>query len=124
MVDETISTLIAVPDGAAIGCTALAAGTERPVILVRKGEQLAGFLNSCPHAGVRLDWRPNDFFDLSGTYLQCSTHGALFEPISGRCIAGPCVGARLVPLKLSVDGAGHVTVLDVERIPSSARSRR
>jgi len=27
--------------------------------------------------------------------LVCSTHGALFEPGTGYCVAGPCRGASL-----------------------------
>lgn len=53
------------------------------------------YRNRCPHQGTPLDWNPNTFFDCEGEHLQCSTHGALFEADSGRCIAGPCLGARL-----------------------------
>ena len=28
-------------------------------------------------------------------YLVCSTHGAMFEPGTGYCVAGPCRGASL-----------------------------
>ena len=58
------------------------------------------FVNRCPHAGTELDWQPGEFFDLTGLYLACSTHGALFEPRSGRCVAGPCRGASLEPLAI------------------------
>jgi nitrite reductase/ring-hydroxylating ferredoxin subunit len=58
------------------------------------------FVNRCPHAGTELDWQPGEFFDLSGLYLVCSTHGALFEPGNGRCVAGPCRGAALEPLAI------------------------
>jgi nitrite reductase/ring-hydroxylating ferredoxin subunit len=29
------------------------------------------------------------------TLIACSWHGALFEPDTGRCVAGPCRGSRL-----------------------------
>ena len=58
------------------------------------------YVNRCPHMGTELDWQPGEFFDLSGLYLACSTHGALFEPGSGRCVAGPCRGASLEPLAI------------------------
>jgi nitrite reductase/ring-hydroxylating ferredoxin subunit len=56
------------------------------------------YVNVCPHAGTELDWNPGDFFEQSGLYLVCSTHGALFEPSNGACIAGPCRGASLQPI--------------------------
>jgi len=43
--------------------------------------------------------------------LICSTHGALYEPISGRCTAGPCVGDRLTALPLALDGDALVVNL-------------
>jgi nitrite reductase/ring-hydroxylating ferredoxin subunit len=59
-----------------------------------------GYVNRCPHQGTELDWQPGEFFEEAGIYLVCSTHGALFEPASGRCVAGPCRGASLEPLPL------------------------
>lgn len=59
------------------------------------------FVNVCPHAGTELDWNPGDFFDESTSYLVCSTHGALFEPSTGHCVAGPCRGAALQRIDVS-----------------------
>ena len=36
------------------------------------------------------------------THFVCQTHGATYEPLTGLCIAGPCVGASLKPLKVEV----------------------
>jgi len=66
-----------------------------PGFAVRQGGRVFAYLNSCPHVGTELDWNPGEFFDMSGAYLVCSTHGALFEPASGLCVAGPCRGASL-----------------------------
>ena len=38
-----------------------------------------------------------------GRALICSTHGALYEPDTGLCTAGPCAGDRLTPLPLHVE---------------------
>jgi nitrite reductase/ring-hydroxylating ferredoxin subunit len=32
---------------------------------------------------------------VDGHHLQCATHGALFDPLSGVCISGPCAGDAL-----------------------------
>jgi nitrite reductase/ring-hydroxylating ferredoxin subunit len=36
--------------------------------------------------------------DLNDEFLQCATHGALFEPDSGYCVEGPCAGQYLTEL--------------------------
>jgi nitrite reductase/ring-hydroxylating ferredoxin subunit len=58
------------------------------------------YVNVCPHAGTELDWQPGEFFEESGLYLMCSTHGAMFEPSNGFCVAGPCRGASLQPIAI------------------------
>jgi nitrite reductase/ring-hydroxylating ferredoxin subunit len=67
---------------------------------IRSGGKAVAFVNRCPHAGTELDWQPGEFFDVAGLYLVCSTHGALFEPGSGLCVAGPCRGASLQPIAI------------------------
>ena len=62
------------------------------------------YVNSCPHRGTELDWQPGEVFEETGLYLICATHGALFAPESGLCVAGPCQGARLQPLAIKVCG--------------------
>jgi nitrite reductase/ring-hydroxylating ferredoxin subunit len=74
------------------------------------------FANRCPHMGTELDWQQGEFFEESGLYLVCSTHGAIFEPDSGKCVAGPCRGASLEPLQVR-EREGQV-FLEVE--PGSA----
>lgn len=56
------------------------------------------YLNRCAHLGVELDWLPGRFFDDSGLYLVCATHGATYLPDTGRCVRGPCKGQALVPV--------------------------
>jgi len=58
------------------------------------------YLNQCPHMGVELNWIPGRFMDIDNLFIQCSTHGALFKPGDGECIAGPCQGDVLTALDL------------------------
>ena len=53
------------------------------------------YLNRCSHVAMELDWRPNRFFDETGQWLVCATHGAAYRPDSGACAGGPCRGALL-----------------------------
>ena len=62
------------------------------------------YVNRCPHVGTPLDLWPNEFFTEDCGALVCSTHGALFEPDTGLCTAGPCAGDRLAPLPASLEG--------------------
>jgi nitrite reductase/ring-hydroxylating ferredoxin subunit len=49
---------------------------------------------------IELDWAEGEFFESSGLYLMCSTHGAVYLPESGECAGGPCKGGRLRPIAL------------------------
>jgi nitrite reductase/ring-hydroxylating ferredoxin subunit len=35
---------------------------------------------------------------------MCANHGAVFEPPTGECVWGPCVGASLQSVPLVVEG--------------------
>lgn len=63
--------------------------------VIRFEGRVHGYLNRCAHVATELDWQPGEFFDHAGLYLVCATHGALYEPESGRCLAGPCQGRAL-----------------------------
>ncbi|MBI4987403.1 MAG: Rieske 2Fe-2S domain-containing protein [Rhodocyclales bacterium] len=80
-------------------------GTQSAFV-VRHDGQVYGYLNRCAHIGVELDWQLGEFFDDSGLYLVCSTHGATYLPDSGKCIAGPCRGARLTQLEVFEQNGG------------------
>src|SRR2546427_353919 len=51
-----------------------------------------------------LDLWPNEFWSEDGRLFVCSTHGALFEPDTGNCVAGPCAGDALTRLAIRRDG--------------------
>ncbi len=73
-----------------------------PIIVVRWGRQVLGYVNKCPHDGVNLDWERNQFLDPNGTRLMCGKHGALFDLGTGMCVDGPCKGRSLVPVGLTI----------------------
>jgi nitrite reductase/ring-hydroxylating ferredoxin subunit len=65
---------------------------------IRHRGVVRAYVNACAHREVELDWLPGAFFTADRLHLVCSLHGALYEPDTGRCIAGPCRGAALVAL--------------------------
>lgn len=77
--------------------------------VVRRGQQVYGYVNHCPHAGHPLNWHPDQFLSPDRSVIMCSSHGALYDIASGECIAGPCAGRALTPLPLRIE-AGLVLV--------------
>lgn len=73
-------------------------GREAPAFAVRYQGNVYGWLNACRHQPAQLDWKDGEFFDVTGQHLVCSMHGALYQPDSGLCVAGPCRGAKLIPV--------------------------
>jgi nitrite reductase/ring-hydroxylating ferredoxin subunit len=61
------------------------------------------YINRCPHTGITLDWVNNQFFSSDNRYLMCATHGAVFEPPTGECIWGPCVGLSLQSVPVVIE---------------------
>ena len=78
---------------------------------IRASGKVHAFVNRCPHSGTELDWQPGEFFDFARLYLVCSTHGAIFEPGTGYCVAGPCRGASLERLEVR-ECDGRIVLLD------------
>jgi nitrite reductase/ring-hydroxylating ferredoxin subunit len=70
------------------------------VFFVRYDGRVYGYLNRCAHVPMELDWVEGQFFESSGLYLMCATHGAIYAPDTGRCVGGPCRGARLRPIEV------------------------
>lgn len=84
-------------------------GEEKGFVVRHRGRACA-YVNQCPHAGTELDWQAGEFFDIAGLYLVCATHGALFEPDSGVCVAGPCRGASLRRLEV-LEARGEIVLV-------------
>jgi nitrite reductase/ring-hydroxylating ferredoxin subunit len=79
-------------------------GEAVPAFAIRHEGTVRAYLNRCAHIAVELDWQPGQFFDADRNLLICSTHGAEYDPATGRCLGGPCRGAGLVPLAVEEHG--------------------
>ncbi|MBI2215723.1 MAG: Rieske 2Fe-2S domain-containing protein [Candidatus Rokubacteria bacterium] len=80
------------------------AGRVVEAFVVEWAGRYCAYVNRCPHVGTPLDLWPNEFFSEDGRALVCSTHGAVFDPADGRCLAGPCLGDSLTALDVRRDG--------------------
>ena len=81
---------------------------------------LRAWVNNCPHAGHPLELLPHRFLTADRKFIQCSSHGALFDPVSGSCVAGPCPGRKLRPLAVALQGDDIVLAsssVDVDNAP-------
>ena len=83
------------------------AGQTCRAFAVRFEGQPHAYLNRCTHVAMEMDFQPDQFFDDTGRWLLCATHGAVYAPDTGECAGGPCRGG-LVKIDLSEsDGVVH-----------------
>jgi nitrite reductase/ring-hydroxylating ferredoxin subunit len=62
---------------------------------VRYAGSVFAYLNRCSHVPMEMDYLPNQFFDSTGHWLMCATHGAMYAPQTGQCRLGPCRGGLI-----------------------------
>lgn len=94
----------ALPPGRSAKFTLRCGGRPLEGFVVNHEGRFYAYVNRCAHAGTTLDPWPNEFFTGDGRHLICATHGAVYLPDTGLCIAGPCPGASLTPLPVALEG--------------------
>lgn len=82
-------------------------GQSCAAFAVRYQGLVHAYLNRCSHVPMELDYQPNQFFDSTGHWLICSTHGATYAPQTGQCRMGPCRGALVCIEVTEADGVVH-----------------
>lgn len=75
-------------------------GRPLRLVVVKCGEGFRAYVNSCPHARMRLNWKPDRFLDRTGAYLFCDNHVATFDIDTGACLRGPPKGKSLTPVTI------------------------
>ncbi len=70
--------------------------------VVRRGDDVRGYIDRCPHAGMPLALMGDRFLTRENDLILCSSHGALFRIDDGLCVAGPCEGRTLWPWAIEV----------------------
>jgi nitrite reductase/ring-hydroxylating ferredoxin subunit len=97
------------------------AGEELPAFAVRYRGEPRAYINRCSHISLQLDFLAGRFFDRSGEYLVCATHGALYDPASGACAGGRCNGIGLETVRVT-ERRGRVELVDREVVPARESS--
>ncbi len=102
--------LAELPDGGGKGFWFGSDVNRYGVFVLRRGDSILAYENSCPHRGTPLDWQKDRFLDITGRLILCATHGALFRIADGFCVSGPCAGTRLASVKVACrDGALYLS---------------
>ena len=86
--------------GQAVSCDLVYGGQTCRAFAVRWQGRAHAYLNRCSHVAMEMDWQPERFFDASGQWLVCASHGAVYRPDTGQCAGGPCRGG-LIRIDLS-----------------------
>lgn len=76
--------------------------------VVRRDGAIAGFVDSCPHAGWPLAALDDRYLTRDRRHILCAGHGALFDA-QGICVSGPCAGDRLAVWPVEIRDGEVVT---------------
>jgi nitrite reductase/ring-hydroxylating ferredoxin subunit len=72
--------------------------------VIRYRGALRAYENRCMHLPVPLDYGDGDFFYPAADRIVCKTHGAMYDPATGECDDGPCMGKFLVRFDVETEG--------------------
>lgn len=104
MVRQRICALDELGEGKSIKFNFSQEGVPREGFAVRFQNQIVAYENVCRHVPISLDYGDGQFFSPDGKYFVCQSHGAVYEPLTGLCVGGPCPGSRLKRLEVEVQG--------------------
>ena len=89
--------------GRAVAFDVVYAGQVLRAFAIRYEGLVHAYLNRCSHVPMEMDYQEGRFFDDTGRWLLCATHGAAYAPDTGACVGGPCRGG-LVKVELTEEG--------------------
>lgn len=84
-----------VDGGRAVSFDLVYGGQTCRAFAIRHRGQVHAYLNRCSHVAMEMDWQPDRFFDETGQWLLCASHGAAYRPDTGACSGGPCKGGLI-----------------------------
>jgi len=96
-----------VNSGGSVAFDVVYCGQSCLAFAIRYDNAVHAYLNRCSHVPMEMDYQPNRFFDLTGHWLICATHGATYSPRTGACQGGPCRGGLIKIETSERDGVVH-----------------
>ena len=90
--------------GLAVSFDVVIEGEHCRAFAIRFEGRAHAYLNRCTHVAMEMDWQPNRFFDDTGQWRLCASHGAVYAPDTGEGVAGPCQGGLLKIELTEADG--------------------
>ncbi|MDY7540140.1 Rieske 2Fe-2S domain-containing protein [Undibacterium sp. RTI2.1] len=84
------------------------------IFVLRYQGEIHAYRDACPHYGdTPLAWRKDEYFNADRTRITCAAHGAQFEPVTGKCLLGPCLGQTLTKVPLTILANGDLRCADL-----------
>lgn len=99
-----IATRAEVPERGAKKFTFERDGVVEEGFVIRYKGRFFAYRNLCSHIPLKMDQDSGAFFNPCGSNLVCKNHGAMFDPLTGKCITGPPKGKYLRWLSIAVAG--------------------
>ena len=108
--------------GLALVFDVLQYGQPLRAFALRFDGRVVAYLNRWVHVPTEMDWQHGVFLDGDQRFILCSTHGAAYEPLDGRCVGGPCGRGRLTAVEVrEIDGQGYwYPSRDIRPVPFDA----
>ncbi len=96
-----------VDGGLAVAFDVVYGGQTLRAFAIRYEGQVHAYLNRCSHVAMEMDYQEGRFFDDTGRWLLCASHGAAYLPDTGECAGGPCRGGLIKVDLAECDGVVH-----------------
>jgi nitrite reductase/ring-hydroxylating ferredoxin subunit len=104
-----LCSLETIADGKARNFVLDIAGKYFHGFIVRRGSEVFGYVDLCPHMQLPLAQKLDHYLTPDGQLIACSWHDALFRIENGKCVGGPCTGQSLQTWPVKVENGFIVT---------------
>jgi nitrite reductase/ring-hydroxylating ferredoxin subunit len=99
---QKIARVSELPEGQAVKFEFTRKDKPTEGFVARYQDKLIAYENRCRHLPLSLDYGDGKFFSSDGNHFVCQNHNALYEPLTGLCVRGPCEGESLKPLEIEI----------------------
>jgi nitrite reductase/ring-hydroxylating ferredoxin subunit len=113
-VERVVASAADLTDGQTVKFRFRERGDDKEGFVIRHGGRLFAYRNECRHIPMTMDWVENRFLSRDRCYIQCATHGALYQIDTGVCVDGPPAGEKLRRFEVFERGGEIVVTLPDE----------